>query len=307
MTVLKTRGYLIACLLWNLLGCQNPSIGPFVDATVQVRSSVAATGSAVESELRLMPDGQEYAEQLNKLWPIRVETADALVAYASSLKAIVDAGDQGTASAQSLAESVKTLAGSVGIAVPPAGVAVVAADAASFVHGHIARVRAARSLHEALVNAQPAVERVAAHFAKDLKDMRVILLAATDDFQQSLQIEHEKEVFFRDSLLTEQRKLFGKGINELTPEDKAQLLELDRLLATTKVWYDPLQNKLTQAQTRLQAGLATIEGAASLIRQWAFTHEQLIMAVREERSVDMTLLITSAAELRELIKRVREL
>jgi hypothetical protein len=294
-------------MLLGAAGCHTPDIAPFVDATVQLRSAIAASGSSVESELRLMSDGADYADQLHSKWPVRVGAADALVSYASSLKGIVDAGEKGSASAQSLADSLKALSGAAGIAVPPAGAATVAADAASFVYGHIARVQAAKSLKEALVNAQPAIERIAACLIEDFKDMHGILLAANTDIRQKLQTDHNVEFGFRNSLLVEQNHLYAKGIASLSTEEKAKLLELGRLLESTNAWHGPLEKAMETSEQRLHAGLQVLTGAESAIREWAYTHEQLTLAVKDNRTVDTKYIATSAGELRDLIKRMREL
>src|SRR5262245_10686356 len=111
--------WITVALIVGLTGCASlPNVGPFVDASNQLRSAVATSGTVVEGELRLMPAGTDFANKLEKEWEARNQAFSGIAAYANSLKAIVDAGNQGAASAQKVADSVANLAKSAGVALP---------------------------------------------------------------------------------------------------------------------------------------------------------------------------------------------
>ncbi len=81
-------------------GCASlPEVSPFVEATVQLRSAMVASGIAVGTELRLTPGAEAKADELARLWEVRVHSADALVNYSDSLAAIVRSGREGGAAA----------------------------------------------------------------------------------------------------------------------------------------------------------------------------------------------------------------
>ena len=291
-----------------LVGCASlPEVGPFVDATVELRSAVVASGSTVVAELRLMPDGDVLASRLAQEWATRAQAVDALVIYAESLRTIIKAGQQGRQAARALADSVTGLAQGVGVVVPAAGALPVAVDAATFVYSHIALIRASNSLEEALVNAQPAVKRIAMILAQDLRAVDAILQTANVDIQQRMLITHQVEWKFRDDLLAEQQTLYKKARSERTAADEARLLAIDQLLTSTKVWHDPLQSKVAQTEQRLRVGRHLIDAAIQITEQWAAGHEQLVFAVRDRRTINPQALVQAAVDIRDLIKRIREL
>jgi hypothetical protein len=292
----------------TFIGCASlPEVGPFVDATAELRSAVVASGSTAVTELRLMPDGGGSADRLAQMWSGRVQAVDALVFYADSLRSIFKAGQQGGQAARALADSVTGLAQGVGVVIPAAGALPVAADAATFVYSHIALIRASNSLEEALVNAQPAVKRIAVVLAQDLRATDEILQTANADIRQRTLIKHQVEWRFREDLLAEQTALYAKARGDRTAADEARLFDIDRLLISTKVWYDPLQNELKQAEHRLRAGRQLLAAAVQIIGQWADAHEQLVLAVRDRRTLNTQALVQAAVDIRDLIKRVREL
>jgi hypothetical protein len=292
----------------TVVGCASlPEVGPFVDATAELRSAVAASGSTAATELRLMKGGDDHANRLTQLWAARAQAVDGLVVYAESLRSIVKAGQQGGQAARALADSVTGLAQAAGVIIPAARAVTVATDAAIFVYSHIALVRASHSLEEALVNAQPAVERVAVILAQDLKAVDEILQTANADIRQSRLIQHQVEWRFREDLRAEQKTLYAKDRRGRTAADEARLLDLDRLLTSTKVWYEPLQSDLSQMERRVLGGRYLIDAAIQITMQWADAHEQLVFVVRDRRTLNTQALVQAAVDIRDLIKRIREL
>ena len=300
--------FLLLLIAVSSVGCASlPELGPFVDATLELRSAVAAVGSTVEAELQRMQGGQKYADRLAKEWAVRIQAVDALVAYAESLRAIVKAGQEGGQAARSLASSVTALAKAAQVAMPAAGAVSVATDTASFIYGQIALVRASKSLEEALMNAQPAVQRITSIIALELKKLDDILQLANADIDSARQVAHQVELGFRKALFKEQKKLYSNDPSALMPKEKARLLEINELLESTKIWYEPLQTKKEQVEKRLHAGRNLIAAAGQTTGQWAVAHEQLVLAIRDKRSINTKALVQATLEVRDLIKRIREL
>jgi hypothetical protein len=300
---------LLGIELWlvaGITGCAPlPKVGPFVEASNQLRSAVAASGTTVEAELRLMPDGARYADQLEQQWEARNKAFVAMVAYANSLQAIVDAGNEGAASAQKVADSVSGLAAAAGMTLPGAPQAIaVATDAVKFISAQIALVRGAKSLEQALETAQPAVEAITDLVAADLQDLEVIFVAASKANDNAVRTSDE----FKD--LLGYRVQLVKQIGKCDPADTAtcdRQVQLGQMLQATDVWLSKYLARRKEIDDRLRAGRALIQATLQSARDWGIAHGNLIMALKERRPVNMDSLVQAALEIQNLVRKVREL
>ena len=84
-------------------------------------------------------------------------------------------------------------------------------------------------------------------------------------------------------------------------------MEIDQLVEATKAWRVPLESEKQQAAKRLKAGRLLIAGASRGLASWALAHQQLVVAVREKGTVDVVALVQATQEMRELIRRIREI
>ena len=299
------RIVLLAVLSAALVGCVSlPEVGPFVDATLQLRSAIVAAGRVTEAEIRRREDLKEQADELHSLWEARVKAADALCAYADSLRQIVDAGQKGREAAGSLADSVKNLAGMAGIPLGPKVVGSVKA-AGEFIYGQIALIRASKSLEEALVNARPAVERISEVIAEDFKDLEVKFRAASQLVTTKTVSRYNDELGFRDGLLEELSKKDPASLS--TPEEVDRLVKMCKLLEVSEDWYEGYRMEQEQTEKRLEAARELISSAKEAIGYWSNAHKQLVYALRNRRSVNPAALVQVALELGELARRIREL
>ena len=173
-----------------------------VDASNQLRSAVATSGAAVETELRLMSGGASLADQLHTQWKARNEAFAALTTYARSLQDIIAAGENGAAAAEKIADSVAALAKGAGVALPgsPEAISVVT-DAAKFISAQIAIARAARSLQQSLVAAQPAVDEICRLIASDLHDLNDLFVAAATATDDAIRADYGDVIGYRKRLL----------------------------------------------------------------------------------------------------------
>lgn len=288
-----------------LVGCQLPNVGPFVDATGQLKGAVASSGTAVELELRLM-GADALAKDLKTNWAARDKAMTALLAYAESLDAIVAAGKSGAESAGKIADSLKGLAGAAGVAIPGSPeMLAVATDTAKFLYAQIANVRAAKQLSKALTEAQPAVEKIAELMRKDLMDLDKIVQGANQIILTAASAEMSA------SGLQDQRKsLHGEMRKErdLTKSaDREALAQLSQLLSNVDTRYAVYEAKLAASAERLRASRQLINAADSALDSWTVGHAQLAVAARNKTTVSTKELLDAAVELRDLVKRIREL
>ena len=287
-------------------GCQLPNVGPFVDATGQLKGAVASTGAAVEQELRLIPEAEAQANELKVSWGARNRAMTGMLSYAGSLDAIVASGKAGAESAEKVAESVKGLAEAAGIAIPgsPAAAAVVA-DGLKFLGAQIAKIRATKQLARALDEAQPAVEKIADLMRKDLKDLDGVVQSAS----QLLDSSAAKEM--SDSGLMDQRKSILQALKKerdlSNKEARAELADLSKLLTEADSRYAVYQSRLAANAARLRAARQLINAADASLDAWTAGHAQLAVAVRNHSTVNTGALVDAALELRGLVKRIREL
>lgn len=300
------RPWITVLLFVGLTGCASlPNVGPFVDASNQLRSAVATSGTAVEVALRLMPDGTVSANQLKKEWEKRNQAFSGIADYANSLKAIVDAGNQGAASAQKVADSVAKLAKSAGVALPgsPEAVAVVT-DIAKFISAQISLACAAKSLQQAMETAQPAVEAITHLIAADLENLEDIFIAASTKNDNEVQTGEE----FKD--LLGYRNLLLKQIEQSDPTDSSTLgkqVQLSQMLQASEEWHARYLAKRKEIDDRLRAGRALILATMQSADDWAVAHNSMIIALKARKPVNTDSLVQAAVEIQTLIRKVREL
>jgi len=293
-------------LIAGLTGCAPlPKIGPFVEASNQLRSAVAASGTTVEAELRLMPDGAASADKLKQQWEVRNKAFAGIAAYANSLKAIVDAGNEGAASAQKVADSVSGLAKAAGVVLPgtPEAVAVVT-DVGKFIGAQIALARGAKSLEQAMETAQPAVEAITELVAADLKDLEAIFVSAAKANDNAVRTSPEFEY------LLGYRIQLVKQIGKSDPNNAATLdrqVQIGQMLQATDAWLSKYLAKRKEIDDRLRVGRALIQATLQSARDWGIAHGNLTTALKERRPVNTDSLIQAAVEIQNLVRKVREL
>lgn len=306
LSLLRRRASLVCVGLLGILlnsGCRLPDVGPFVEGTAQLKGAVAAGGAAVEQELRFTFSDTAQADALHVNWEARNKAMTALLRYAQSLDAIVAAGNAGAESAGKVADSVKGLAEAAGIAIPGSAAAVaIATDTVKFLYGQIATVRAAGQLAAALEEAQPAIERVAQLMRNDLADLAVVTQAADAVQIVNLAAEYNKLSSDRKSILQAM-----KNLNPAVVADRDEYAALTGLLAALKPRYDTYQQELKAVEDRRKSALAVIDATGRALDEWAAAHADLASAVRHKRLASAQSLVSAAVELRDLVKRMRDL
>jgi hypothetical protein len=285
-------------------GCQLPNVGPFVDGTAQLKAAVASSGAAVEQELRVMPGTAQQADALHNAWAARNNAMVALLRYAQSIDAIVAAGNAGAESAGKVADAVQGLASAAGVAVPGSAAAVgVAVDTAKFIYAQIAVVRAAGDLAQSLDEAQPAVERIAELMRKDLTDLDELVQAASQLSEIAIVAQNNDLSAYRKKLADELKK--DRDLSK--KEAREELAEFSKLMSDADARYGVYQAQLSEVENRLRAARQLINSTGAALDAWAAAHAQLAVAAWKKTTVSTKALTDAAVELRDLVKRIREL
>lgn len=287
-------------------GCTSlPNVGPFADATHQLKAAVAQSGSTVSDELRYTEGGKEAADQLVEAWKERNQAFEAIAAYSDSLEAIVSSGNQGAQAAGELADSIQEFAETVGIAIPASPAAINAvSDSIKLLVKYIANTRAAKSLEEAMVKAQPAVEQIVKLIVEDLEDIDGIFRAANKLVEINFKNSYATRISYRKVLEDFVQKADIADANDAVLK---RLVQVNELLDSTNSWYSEYQQGLEQNQKRLRVGRALIKTAQASVQQWVTAHKQVVNALKNRRPVSTETLLEAAVEIRYLLKRIREL
>lgn len=287
-------------------GCANtlPDVTPFVDATNQFRAAVVSGGRALDVDLRAIA-AEDQARQLATQWEKRVRAADALVNYSSAIGSLAASGAEGNAAARGVADSLQGLAGAAGVALPATATIATVVDAAAFIYGHIAAVRASGALAEALRIASPAIDRIAAILEQDLGDAEAILRATSQMRATRLTLQYNTETAYYRGLVEERGKLLARAPH--APADEARTLQLERLIDATRSWREPMEAEQRANAAREKAGRQLFAAARESLGAWSAAHRDLATAIERRRTVDVRALITSVEEMRDIVRRIRAL
>ena len=308
---------LLPAMLALLTGCAAlPDMTPYRDATLQLRSTVVAGGNAVQSGLESAAASyekgdatatkiREEADKFNVEWQARIKGADALVAYSEAVTDIARSGTEGAASARSLADALTGLATGVGVVLPPAGTVATVTDVATFVYGHIAVARAAKSLDQALQSAQPVVDRAVTVLSQDLQASLDILHAARRLQATALALKYNEETAYLKTLAGERKTIYGKGT--LTSADEKRLRQIDALFEATREWREPMEKAQAEMETNYRLRVQLIHATQAAVAEWAAAHRSIAAAVREKRSVNVEALVQATLDAKELVRRLRTL
>ncbi|HUT46921.1 MAG TPA: hypothetical protein VMX36_11595 [Sedimentisphaerales bacterium] len=303
---LRTMQVMFLMLVVTVTGCASlPNIGPFADATHQLKAAVAKSGSTVSDELRYTEGGKEASEQLVEAWKARNQAFEAIAAYSDSLEAITSSGNQGAQAAGELADSIQEFANTVGIVIPGSPAAIkVANDSIKLLAKYIANTRAAKSLTDAMVQAQPAVEQIVKLTVEDLEDIDDIFRAANKLVEINFKKSYATRISYRKALEDFVQKADIADANDAVLKRRAQLNEL---LDSTNSWYSEYQQGLEQNQRRLRLGRALIKTAQDSIQQWVIAHKQVVNALKNRRPVSTESLLEAVVEIQYLLERIREI
>lgn len=328
MTRSRTNG--LCCFTWPvagavlalLAGCRTlPNTQPFTDATGSLRSAVASVGGSVGAGLSASPllkrEGVAFAEA----WQKRNDALAALVAYAQSVQAIVEAGQHGEEAATRLSEAAKKLATTVGVIAPGGSAGVdLAADTVKLVSGEVARFRAAKTIEKSLADMQPVIDAVAWLLAKDLAATGKLIAAAAE--QERVELSRlpgngDSDDYRRElvSAQTRLQKLIAVGLSKappIPPEQAAQVAQLDDIMKKIAQLDESAPYKAYRARTddlakREKLARELVTETAVALGSWAAAHGQMLMAVQTRRTPGAVELLAAVGRVQGLLERYRQL
>lgn len=297
-----------------LAGCGTlPDAKPFADATGSLAASVRASGSAeiesIDTTGSVVPENAARYTQTSKdfqaAWQSRIATAQACVTYADSIAGLISAGNDGAETVNKVADSLSSLAGAVGIsAVTPAFE--VAKEFAAFVGKQVAIVRASAQLETAMSQVQPAVDKLATLLAADADgQLKPLLRDMYGNLAGGIKSAYELE----DNFHTELQKKRPAALKEVLgdPSKIGRAKELDNAEALVSARLLERDKRLQEAKAAYQARLQLINAMTDATAAWAQAHRDLAAAVRDKREVSVAELESTITELKDLIKKVRNL
>ncbi len=307
-------GTMLALVLMLLGGCGSlPDAKPFAEATGVLSASAKVSGQALKDSIQeaaaVQPQDQkayaDLAERFGKAWKAREVALRGATDYANAMVDVVAASEKSSETVSKVADSLAELSKTFGVPLAAPVVSTVG-DVGTFVWTRVRIVRASKSLEQALEGAQPAIDRLATRLIQDsrrdlnpvLGDLRDSVRAGIGkpyDADQNLQqeFEHAQEKLRRQALKD------GRYLSALQKLDAVKQ-PLDMRLAERDL-------KLEQAAAAYRARLQLVNAMEVAVQSWADAHRDLARAVKEKRKVSVSELVETAAELRELTKKVRAL
>jgi len=300
---------LFAALLAVALGaCTVPADPrPFADATAALASAVKTSGQAVESQLRSssLPSAGEHADSLHVEWSARIAVMEQTVAYADGLRQVYDAAADSSKLVHQIAADVSSIAAAAGIVMPPAGAIAGGIDIAAIVYQNINNARAAATIADSLQYADKALAGIAHHLEADTAKLRDILELAHADARSRVELA-DKNLDLRFEQTRDAISSLASRAATLPVEDLERLSSLNGVVDSQAALVAARDERLAEVDARFAAQAALIDAANGAMTDWSAAHSRLATAVREHRTVSIESLVQTTAELRELIRKVRD-
>lgn len=305
-TAVVRRAVLVLGLLLAAACAALPDVAPFASASRQLAGAIRTSGAAISDDLHAVPDLEATAKVFDEAWTVRNEAMRAVVTYSDGLVAIVKASGDARASARSLADQVGALAQAVGVLQPGAGPAAgVAADTAAFVWAQIALARAAASLREALGHAQPAIERLTA-LRSDSADLVKVIRGVAEVQRTDLARTYDEAFGYR-KVLAGRRGTLRARFGTLTEGELAELRRIEELMVPVNLEIEKYEERKARIDDRERASLQLIAATRDAMERWAAAHREVALSLESRQPVGVASLTDAALELRDLVKRIREL
>ena len=309
-----------------LAGCATlPSLAPFDEQTTRMISGVNAGYTA--SQLSLAEVSSERATQLAKAWEPTASGLNAIGAYSQALSSLAAQGAKGGEAAQAVAGALNQLAGAVGVGSIPATLV----QAFAKVNEQIAVIRARRSLHDAVGDAQPAVDtlvRILSHQLSDLAALHELAaITASGRVREANQavvdyVEAERRA--EDAVLLILRRIFDYRAlgSKATSEDLEAISQLDSLatkatldareahwigvvrahrshLALYAEEYAAYVRRVDGINEARRVGALTFRRGQTALSSWVSAHARLKEALEEKKPVDLSAFFAATRAVQE--------
>jgi hypothetical protein len=304
-------------------GCATiPSITPFSEQTDRMVTGI--NGGYTATQLSLAAVSQPQAKKLADAWSPTATALTGIVAYSQALTAVAAAGAEGSKAAGNVADAVDGLLASFSISpIPDAAVAAFKA-----LNQQIAKIRAKRSLQDAVGEAQPAVDTLANILVAQLKD-----LAATGDAAAAAtlnsHLERNQEMVeyvaaerkAEDRILGILRSILDyqalgakagdedlKAITDRDPLAKRENIEMREAhwidvvkrhqahLAPYRDRYADYVQRNDELQASRRTAAATFAKAQTAVKAWAAAHGKLKIALDKKQPPDFSSLFAAVRD-----------
>ena len=306
------RSMIIVLTFCLASACVLPDVTPFVAATGDVQIAVKEAGSTATEELKLLDEktAEDFSTELAQFaasWVLRDKAMTAMVVYADSLAAIVNAGNNGAEAVGKVIDSVTSFATAIGHPLPVGEVAFgVASDAIKLVASVIAKAKALNDLDEALMELQPVVDKLAELLQQDLKAADAIVKSAYA--VQEVEIEALKDYNIFAAKVDEYRAVLAAlDTKTANQADLAKAADIAVLLQRGEELLARRDAELAAIKKRGKLSSLLLRKTNLAITVWASAHRQLGAAVRENKTVDMRSVFAIGLEVREILRRINEL
>lgn len=309
-------------------GCATPpNPTAFADASHSLAASVRAVGAEVHDQLEASAATKDDASLFERHWAARNNALKAASCYSQSLVKVF--AESHASQPAALSRSLQTLARALGVGgkLDPvsatiietsswtgagqsvevgAGVLAATADTIAFIQAQIALVHASRTLEEALIRAQPVIERMAALIISDTHDLEKIIRASAVRQRLALTDEFNDALAFSQSLDRRRDEIRRLSYSELRTSDLEELSRIDTLKASVAADLAPYSSSSASINQRESDALDAIRSTRGAIETWADAHRSLAQTASADQPPDTAQLIEAIAQLNTLIVRMRD-
>lgn len=290
-------------VLAALTGCTLPDVTPFADATAQLRTAVMESGAVTAGAMAASHHPGD-AKEFRTTWQDRLRLMDVLLAYSDSLASIVSAAQGASQSTATLGESIQRLADLVPAA---QGAAVQAGvNLASVLINAGIQVKGYHDLAKAVEAADGALAQVAQYLQQDLTDLKLLYLKASQDTEADLDNRYGPRESQRTRLTEKRDAALQSFLASQSDDSAARLQTLDALVAATAAEHQEYVDARAAVLHQRATVLQMLDKAGQGVGAWRQAHADLQTAIRQKRQPNVRLILSTAAEIRAAVERLRE-
>ncbi len=306
--LMKSKIFTFLVLAIFFTGCAVSDLEPFADATVELRRAVIESGAVTAETMaaaeKTKPSGTEEsdAEKFVDIWQDRVKLVDVLLDYSDALAGVAAAGAEARQTTEMLGNSVMKLAGIV----PVTGSAVEAGVQLGqiLIRAGI-QIKTHRDLGQAVGAAHPALTEVAKYLEADLEDLRRIYQKASQDIESSLDEAYGKRESQRNKLLAKRDKLREAMLATFNDSNIEQVKKIEELIAYMEPEHQEHIKLYVELLQKRTATIYMFNKAKVGVRAWIQAHEELKLAIEQNRRPNVRLILSTAQEIKDAVDRIR--
>ena len=310
--LMKSKNFTFLVLAIFFTGCAVSDVEPFADATVELRRAVIESGAVTAETMaaaeKTKPSGtasetaESYAEKFVDIWQDRVKLVDVLLGYSDALAGVAAAGAEAGQTTEMLSNSVMKLANIV----PSTG----SAFEAGVQLGEILiragiQIKTHRDLGQAVGAAHPALTEVAKYLEADLEDLGLLYVNASQDIENKLDETYGKRESQRKKLLGKRDELREKMLKTFDDIDIEQVKKIEELIALMEPEHQEYKKLYVELLQKRTATIYMFNKAKVGVRAWVQAHEELKLAIEQNRRPNVRLILGTAQEIKDAVDRIR--